>query len=81
MLLNANSDIVIAIENDSVIVRRNPQSEDSGRQLAPPPVPETDSPIQPSTSPEVERYWLSTEPAIDPTDFKAAVRTARGGAS
>jgi hypothetical protein len=81
MLLNANSDIVIAIENDSVIVRRNPQSEDSGRQLAPLPVPETGSPVQPSTSPEVERYWLSTEPAMDPTDFKAAVRAARGDAS
>lgn len=64
VVLNANADYVIAIEENRVIARRNAQTPAQAghprRQLTSPPVPDTPA-VRSQTSAEVERYWNSTE--------------------
>ncbi len=79
VLLNANGDIVLGIENDRVIVRHNPELITAPeRHLGPAPVPEAGSGVQVQISPEVERYWHSEEPPLSLEDFYDAISSARG---
>lgn len=79
-LLNAHSDIVIAVEDDRVIVRRNPARAGADQlQLVAPPVPDGDAKVRAETSPEVARYWISQEPPMSPDAFADAVRASKEG--
>lgn len=78
VLLDANSDYVIGVEDDRVILRQNRTAERLATQPAPlvagPPVPD-----QPGTkaemSAEVDRYVRSTEPLITPVAFENLIRS------
>jgi hypothetical protein len=77
IVLNANSDYVIGIEDDRVLSRRNPQVQArGGRPIASPTAPPVpDSPdVQSQVSAEAERYWKSTEPPMTVDDLVDAVR-------
>jgi hypothetical protein len=78
-VLNAEQQIVIAIENDRVITRRNPRATIASTQLVPgnAGVPTPDRPgIAASATPEVSRFLTSTEPPMAVAAFLSAV-TAR----
>jgi hypothetical protein len=80
ILLNADGDIVVGIERSQVLLRHNPQkSAGRMRHLAAAPVPATGSEVQAKLSPEVQRYWSSTESPMSRDSFFAAVRAAKGG--
>lgn len=80
LVLNADGDIVVGIEGDRVALRRNPSlARTRGPQLGPAPVPDAASDVQSATSPEVERYWASTEAPMHPAAFLDAVRTMKEG--
>ena len=78
ILLNANGDIVIGIENDQVLVQRNLDCAISPiPKLELPPVPEAGSNVQSEVSPEVERYWSSIESPLSLNDFIVAIQAAK----
>lgn len=78
MLLTADGDIVLGIEDGRVALRHNPARADHRTpHLAPPPVPGEGSAVQPRTSPRVERYWTSTETPVAPGDFFDTVRSMK----
>jgi hypothetical protein len=78
-LLNADGDILLAIENGRVVLRHNPaRSGSHNARLGPAPVPETGSAVMARTSPEVERYWASKEEPLAPESFLDAVRAMKG---
>ena len=80
ILLNADGDIVVGVEHSQVLLRHNPQrSAGPTRHLAAAPVPATGSEVQAKLSPEVQRYWSSTESPMSRDSFFAAVRAAKGG--
>lgn len=70
ILLNADGDIVLDIENDRVVVRHNPErAAGPSPKLAPLPVPDASDDVDVRVSPEVTRYWLSQEAPMSPDDF------------
>lgn len=74
VLLSAESDYVLGVEEDRIVTRHNPQRPGSGPQPAGPPAadrPETRAQM----SAEVQRYWYSTEPLMTVGDFVNAIRT------
>jgi hypothetical protein len=78
-VLNAEQQIVIAIENDRVVTRRNPRATSASTQLVPgnAGLPTPDRPgIAASATPEVSRFLNSTEPPMAVSAFLSAV-TAR----
>lgn len=80
ILLNADGDIVIGVARSRVILKHNPQrSVGHTRQLVAAPLPDTGSEVKASLSPQVQRYWSSTEPPMSRDSFFAAVRAAKGG--
>jgi len=78
-VLNADQQIVIAIENDRVVTRRNPRATTASTQLVPGnaglPTPDRAG-VTVSTTPEVARFLNSTEPPMAVAAFLSAV-TAR----
>jgi hypothetical protein len=76
VLLSADSDYVLAIENDRITTRHNPQRSGSHPhpQLTGPPVADR-SGVQGHLSAEVQRYWYSTEPLMTVGEFVNAIRS------
>lgn len=80
ILLNADGDIVVGVERGRLLVRHNPQrSTVRAPHLAAAPLPTTGCDVQAKLSPDVKRYWSSTEPPMSRDSFFAAVRAAKGG--
>ena len=78
MLLNADGDIVLGIEGNRLALRHNPaRARARTPKLGPAPVPERGSDVQTRISPQVERYWKSTESPMAPGDFLETVRTMK----
>ncbi len=78
MLLNHDGDIVVAIENDIVIVRHNASRATRPLpNLAPAPVPAPGSVVQASISSEVTRYRSSVEQPMKIDNFFAAIHSAK----
>lgn len=77
-LLSATSDVVIGIENDRVVTRRNPQHPAAAQGAvagqAGPPAPDRPD-VQSGMSPEVQRYWFSAEPPMTVNQLATAVRS------
>jgi hypothetical protein len=79
-LLNADADIVLGVENDKIVVRHSaPAAGLADPELVAAPAPDGDTPVSAGLSPEVERYWHSTEPATSVDRFAEAVRAAKEG--
>jgi len=81
ILLDAESDYVIGVEADRVIVRRNPEKgEARSRAAVPPPVMEHDfgGLPAPANSLQALRYWTSTEPPMSPSELIDQVRKSLG---
>jgi hypothetical protein len=78
ILLNANGNIVVSVENNRVVVKQNPQrTARITLQMGPAPVPAPGSDVQVEVSPEAARYWLSKEPPMPVNDFIDAVERAK----
>lgn len=78
MLLDADGNIVLNIEDDRVALRHNPaRARPRTPRLGPAPVPEEGSHFRPGLSPRVERYWLSTESPMLPGAFLDTVRVMK----
>lgn len=78
ILLNANGDIIVGVENNRVIVKHNPERTASPTpRLGPAPVPGPGSDVQVDVDPEVARYWLSDESPMTVNDFIAAIETVK----
>lgn len=78
MLLNADGDIVLSIEDDRVALRHNPaRAPTRTPQLGAAPVPDEENDVRPGLSPRVERYWLSTESPMLPGSFLDTVRVMK----
>lgn len=77
VVLDANGDFVVGIENDQVISRRNEQrAMRPAPQLGPAPVAEGAGKAVAETSPEVLRFWRSSEAAMSPQLFRQAILSA-----
>jgi hypothetical protein len=74
VLLNADADYILGVEADRVVTRHNPQRPASGPLPAGPPVPDRPG-IRARMSPELERYWHSTEPLMTVGEFVQAIRS------
>lgn len=80
MLINVDGDIVIGVEHGQVLLKHNPDRWGGhARHLADAPMPATGSDVRARTSPQVQRYWSSTEPPMSRESFAEAVLAARGG--
>lgn len=78
-LIDVDGDIVVGVEGGRVVVRRDAERPDPPRfTLGPVPTPDPGADVRPGRSPEVTRYWRSTEPPMPPERFYAAVRELRG---
>jgi hypothetical protein len=79
IVLNAEQQIVIGVESDRVITRRNPRATAASSQLLPgtaaPPTPTTPGTIS-TASAAAGRFLTSTEPGLSVSAFLTAV-TAR----
>ena len=79
IVLNAEQQIVIGVESDHVITRRNPRAAAASSQLLPgtagPPAPATPGTIA-TASASAARFLTSTEPGLTVSAFLSAV-TAR----
>lgn len=74
VVLNANQDFVLGIEDEQVVLRRNAQASGGPvRQLQPAPK-SSDPAVKGRTSPQVLRYWKSEENPMTSADFIAAIR-------
>jgi hypothetical protein len=79
MVLNSASDMVLGVEENRVMVRRNPDRGGAGqRKMAAPPVPGPNVPRPVTSSAAAQRYWTSTEPAMTPAGFAEIIRQTRG---
>lgn len=77
VLLNADGDVVVAVEDDRVVCRRNPQrAAGPAPRLGPAPVPEQGSGVRAATSAAVARYWGTEEPPLELEDFVTAIHNA-----
>lgn len=78
VLLDANSDYVIGVEDDRVILRQNRAAERLGTRPAPlvagPPVPDQPG-VKAQLSAEVQRYKGSTDPLMTPVAFAKLIRS------
>lgn len=78
VLLNAKGDVVLGVAGDRLITRFNRASaEGPTPRLGPPPVPDAGSGIHSRISPEVARYWLSTDEPITKEEFLSTIRAER----
>lgn len=78
ILLDAEGDLVIAIEQDRIIRRFNPErAAGPAPQFAPAPTPEPGSAVRSETSSEAARYWTSAEEPISKSAFISAIRASK----
>lgn len=73
VLLNAEGNYVLGVENDHVMSRHNPQSIGPKRRLIGPPQPDS-AQVRSEMSPEVRRHWESDEPPMTVGEFTDKVR-------
>ncbi|MBK1722621.1 hypothetical protein CKO23_10225 [Thiocystis violacea] len=74
-----DGDIVVAVEKDQLVVVRNPAKAAASRlQLGTAPKPDSKDVPYAELSPEVLRYWRSTEPPMAIDDFIMAVMAEKG---
>ena len=74
VVLRADSDHVLGIENDGIVTRHNPQRSGSGPQPLGPPAADRAG-VRADASPEMQRYWFSTEPLMTAGEFRNAIRS------
>jgi hypothetical protein len=76
MMLDADSNYVIGVENDRVVTRRNPRAATASAHRVPTllgaPTPDAGD-VAASASREAYRFWTSQEPAMEFAAFKDAV--------
>ena len=76
VMLNADSNYVIGVENDRIVTRRNSRAALASTHLVPtilgPPTPDSQD-VAASASREANRFWTSQEPAMGFAPFKDAV--------
>ena len=78
-ILDFDGDVVVAVKNGRMVVRHGRGRPDRPRpSLGPVPTPETGVGTHAGRSPEVTRYWRSTDPPLPPERFYAAIRSLRG---
>lgn len=78
MLLTADGDVVLGIENGRVAVRHSTAGlRHRTPQPGPAPTPEAGADVRVAVKPEVERYWASTETPMLPGAFLDAVQTMK----
>ncbi|MFK8014730.1 MAG: hypothetical protein AB8G17_04775 [Gammaproteobacteria bacterium] len=77
-LLTHGGDLVIGIENDELVVRHNPHAHSRiAEQPEPAPVPSAGSNVQVEASPQVARYFSSTEPPMAIAEFARSIRAVK----
>ena len=74
VLLRANADHVLGIENDRIVTRHNPNGSRALPQMIGPPTPDHPG-VQSQASAEVQRYRQSTEPLMTVGQFVDAIRS------
>ncbi len=79
VITNANSDYVVGIEKDNVVLRRNPEGRAlaglSTPQVTAPPIPDNPN-VKPKLSAEVQRYLATQEAPLTPSQFASQIRSA-----
>lgn len=79
-LLTEGGDIVVAIENNELVVRQNPANvRATDEQPEPAPVPSAGSDVRVQASPQVARYFNSDEPPLAVVDFAHMIGAIKEG--